>query len=347
MRASQDRRAHQTLRRRPRVIAGFNLFLRRRTVSISRTYLALVIGLTLAPLLFLLASAVDVIRQRRAVTLRLLVFCLWYLTIEAGMLPLLLLSWLRFRKERERLLADTARLQEAFAGSLFGALRRLFQLRLVVVNAAIAQRGPVIVLARHTSMADTLLPTVLLSRDLGLRLRFVLKHELLADPCLDIAGNRLPNLFVTRNRARTETDLAGIRQLASGMTADEGLLIYPEGTRFSPGKQAHALEQLRKTSEREWAIAAEWRHVMPPKPGGVLAALAGAPAADVVWLAHSGLEGLADLRAIWSGNLVGKTLRVALWRTPRQEIPTTAEAQRRWLLDGWGAMERWAADQDG
>jgi hypothetical protein len=58
---------------------------------------------------------------------------------------------------------------------------------------------PVIVFLRYASVADTLLPAVFLANPNGLKLRYVLKHELLLDPCLDIVGNRLPNSFVQRS----------------------------------------------------------------------------------------------------------------------------------------------------
>ena len=317
--------------------------LQRRLLSIARTYAAAVVIAGLWPLLAVVALLIDLRRKPRWVSLRLLAFCTWYLAVEAWMLPQLGMSWLRWRHKPADLLRDTARLQERFAGLLFTALRRLFALRLEVEHAELARLGPVIVLVRHTSVADTLLPTVLLSHGQGMRLRFVLKQELLADPCLDIAGNRLPNLFVTRNRARAAEDLAAIRQLATGLGESDGVLIYPEGTRFTPTKQQQALASLRKEGSPHLELAETWSHVLPPKPGGVLAALAGAPDADVVWMTHTGLEGLADLAAIWRGGLVGQTVKVNLRRTLRRDIPDTPEAQVRWLFAEWDEVNTWVA----
>ena len=56
--------------------------------------------------------------------------------------------------------------------------------------------GPLIVFIRHSSTIDTLIPTELITRRHGLKLRFVMKTELLADPCLDVAGHWVPNYFV-------------------------------------------------------------------------------------------------------------------------------------------------------
>ncbi|HRE89632.1 MAG TPA: 1-acyl-sn-glycerol-3-phosphate acyltransferase, partial [Myxococcota bacterium] len=85
----------------------------------------------------------------------------------------------------------------------------------------------------HTSLVDTLLPTTYLTARRGLKLRWVLKRELLVDPCLDVAGSRLPNAFVARDGSDTEKALAQVRALATDLPADEGVLIYPEGTRFT------------------------------------------------------------------------------------------------------------------
>ena len=318
---------------------------KRRVLSISRAYVALLALLALLPLLLLLALAVDALRRPKWVSLRMLAFGLWYLAVEAWMLPRLGATWLRWRRDPQQMLAETATLQQQFASLLFSALRWLFQMRLEVTGAELVAPGPVIVLVRHTSSADTLLPTVLLSQRHGMRLRFVLKRELLADPCLDIAGNRLPNLFVARDRKNAAQDLAAIRQLATGMGAVDGVLIYPEGTRFTPQKQQQALAALRRDHPGLAATAAQWPHVLPPKPGGVLAALAGAPEADVVWMMHTGLEGLADLKAIWRGGLVGQTVRVALRRTPRADVPVSADLQIHWLFAQWAQMNAWVTAQ--
>ena len=62
--------------------------------------------------------------------------------------------------------------------------------------------GPVVLMMRHASLVDTLLPTVLVLRRHRIRLRYVLKRELLWDPALDLAGNVLPNYFLDRASTR-------------------------------------------------------------------------------------------------------------------------------------------------
>jgi 1-acyl-sn-glycerol-3-phosphate acyltransferase len=101
--------------------------------------------------------------------------------------------------------------------------------------------GPVLVLVRHTSTADTVLTAGVLANPNRLNLRYVLKNELLWDPCLDVVGRRLPNAFLTRSSAQRSGDLDQLRRLAQDLSEDEGVLLYPEGTRYSAAKAARAI----------------------------------------------------------------------------------------------------------
>ena len=60
-------------------------------------------------------------------------------------------------------------------------------------------RGPYLLLVRHASSGDALLASSLVSAPNRMQLRCVLKRELLWDPCLDIVGNWLPNVFAERD----------------------------------------------------------------------------------------------------------------------------------------------------
>ena len=71
----------------------------------------------------------------------------------------------------------------------------------------------------------------------------MLKRELLSEPCLDIAGQRLPNYFVRRDTGE-EVERERIGQLARDMGSDDGFLLYPEGTRFTAERRQRALEKI-------------------------------------------------------------------------------------------------------
>jgi 1-acyl-sn-glycerol-3-phosphate acyltransferase len=169
----------------------------------------------------------------------------------------------------------------------------------------------------------------------------VLKRELLSDPCLDVAGNRLPNYFVERGSDDTEGELRAIRDLGTGLGSQDGVLIYPEGTRFTKEKRARALERLSKGDPVISARAQRLQHVLPPRLGGPLALLQATSPADVVVLAHHGLDGFAHLRDIWAGGMVNTTVLVEFWRVPRDAVPADQADQVGWLYDVWDRIDAW------
>ena len=154
--------------------------------------------------------------------------------------------------------------------TLLRTLASLLELRFRVENTAALRPGPVVVLFRHASIIDNLLPYAFITGVGGPRLRWILKKELLTDPALDIGGHRMPNYFVDRGSADPEAERSAIRALASDLGPDEGALIFPEGTRFSESRRKRALERLRETDPELHRRARNWRRVLPPawwRPG--------------------------------------------------------------------------------
>jgi 1-acyl-sn-glycerol-3-phosphate acyltransferase len=286
-----------------------------------------------APVWLALACLVDVARGKpRLPSARVVAFGVAFVCIECTVLFLTLVDTLRLRGGA--LIDATYARQQTFTRLILRAVERIFRIRVLVDGDACVTPGPVLVLARHASIVDTVLPNVIVTQQRGVRLRFVLKRELLEDPCLDVAGMRLPNHFVSRSSETHDADLRAIEQLAHGLGAHEGMLIYPEGTRFTAEKARRAREE----------SGSALTHTLPAKPGGTLAALAGAPTADVVFLAHRGLDGFAHVKDIWSGAMLDRLVTVWLWRVPRTEIPTDANAQKRWLADAWARVDRAVAE---
>ena len=89
-------------------------------------------------------------------------------------------------------------------------------------------------LIRHASIVDNLLPAELVARPHGIRLRYVLKRELLADPCLDIAGRRLPNYFVRRGTGEAQ-ELERVRALGHGLGPARRRADLPRGDALHAG----------------------------------------------------------------------------------------------------------------
>jgi 1-acyl-sn-glycerol-3-phosphate acyltransferase len=305
----------------------------RRALTIPGYVLAWLLSLVLAPLaaLALLAGG--------GVPARLVLFGTVFLSYE--MAGLSAAAWLWLTGHGSDAPAHAA-LQRWWACGLFQAAARIFRLELEIEERDPVEPGPLVVLIRHASIADTLLPEVVLADRHGLQLRYVLKRELLLDPCLDVVGQRLSCAFVRRGSGESQRELASIESLARGLGPGEGALIYPEGTRFTPEKRERALERVKAAGPPErWARVAELRHVLPPRSGGPLALLAAAAPADALWLAHTGLEGLGTLGDVLRNGIMGRRIRVALWRTPRSVIPSERAAAVRWLDEEWARVDRW------
>jgi len=228
------------------------------------------------------------------------------------------------------------RLQCAWLGALFRGGVVMFGMKVETEGEACLPGGPLLVFMRHASTADVVLGNVLVSARNGLVLRYVLKRELLWDPCLDVAGHRLVNCFIRRGSGNAEREIAAVRSLGEGLGPRDGVLIYPEGTRFTPDKQERALARIRATGHAERIARAEkLAHVLPPRLGGPVALLDAAPHADVLFVAHTGFEGARTMGDFLGGALVGTTLRVKFWRVAARDVPSEAEARERWLFDQW------------
>jgi 1-acyl-sn-glycerol-3-phosphate acyltransferase len=319
---------------------------RRRLRTIPPYALGLVLVTTLLPVLLLAALVTDAARRVtfgvRSTAVRLLFFLWTYLAAEVVGLAALTALWVASLGGRRRAWLEDAtwRLQQRWAGALFGAARLLFGMRLEVAGEDAVAPGPVIVLIRHASIVDTLLPAELVARPHGIRLRYVLKRELLADPCLDVAGRRLRNYFVRRGTGEAQ-ERERVRALAHGLGSSEGALIYPEGTRFTPQRRARAIARIAERDTRLAARAQRLRHLLPPRLGGVRALLDGAPGADVVVIAHHGLGGLRSIAEIWRGGLVGLKVEVRMTRITRSEVPEADAARAEWLYDVWQDVDDW------
>jgi 1-acyl-sn-glycerol-3-phosphate acyltransferase len=175
-----------------------------------------------------------------------------------------------------------------------------------------------------------------------------MKRELLWDPCLDIVGQRTRNAFVRRGSGERGKEIALLRGLATALGECDGVLLFPEGTRFSPAKRQRALAHLADTGQSaRLARAQRLQHVLPPRRGGALALLETRPDVDVAFLAHAGFEGTADLNDIWHGKLIGRTIRLYFWRVPSADIPRTAEDRVEWLDTQWERVDAWVGADSG
>jgi len=317
---------------------------RRRVITISLYIVAWVLLTVLAPAWLVAGFVIGAIRRRSFVTLRLLIFAWFFFGIAMVALVRLTVVFTVLRGRSEQLQARLFQLQHWWANAILRAASRLLELDIEIEDADAALPGPAILLMRHASILDTLLPSVYVQGPTQWRVRYILKQELLFDPCLDIVGNALPNYFVDRTGDRNR-ELEGIRALVKGL-GDDGVLIYPEGTRFSAEKLARARKRVRGQAPELTLAAESLTHVLPPHPGGVLTLLDALPEVDCAILAHQGLEGLQKVKDVFGGSVIGSKVRGKVWRVRRSDIPATDEERIRWLYEQWSRVDAFVKDAE-
>jgi len=320
----------------------------RRLLTIPLYLLMAVALLGALPLVLPLAVLGDLVLRRRFALARCLLFFVVYLVCEGVGIAAAGALWLvALVRGDAGSAADLARhyaLQRRWAKALLAAGAHLFGFRLELRLEDGPGTAPVIVFMRHASVADTVLPAAILSDRFGLRLRYVLKRELLLDPCLDLVGNRLPNCFVRRGSGEAAREVAAVVALLDGLGPRDGVLIYPEGTRFTPEKRARLLARLEASGDvAALERARAFSRVLPPRPGGPLALLDANPGADVLFVAHAGFEAASTFWELLGGALVGRTVRVETWRVPFADLPRDAAGRQAWLQAQWLRMDAWVA----
>lgn len=310
--------------------------LARRLITIPTFVSATVLVTMLLPVLLLLALPLRFLRATRGVMATLL-FVTGYLWCETIGITVAAVIWLRHRR-RSAFLAANYQLQRWWANALKVLAERLFRLQFEVTGSD-ALRGPAaLMLPRHASIADTVIPMVFYAIPCNVRLRYVLKNELLIDPCLDIVGHRLPNLFVDRSGQDSERARQGVSNLMEDLQTDEGVLIYPEGTRFSHAKRAALQERYRDSADLAEQLQ-RWEILLPPRLGGTLAMLTANPGRDLLFCAHSGFEGSSHFSNLVNGSWMGAHIRIHFWRVPFARIPTDRDALVRFLFGEWDRMQ--------
>jgi 1-acyl-sn-glycerol-3-phosphate acyltransferase len=322
----------------------------RRIKTVPLALVGLVVVTALLPVLLVGGFFVDLFRwlfhRKTWMAMRLALFLWVYLLIDTAGIVGLFGIWIAsgFGRNRGRLVVWTWHFQQLWIGWFFCVIRVLLGLKVEVEGDDCLSPGPVIVFIRHASIVDNLLPSVFVAARKRVHLRYVLKRELLSEPCLDIAGQRLPNYFVRRDTGE-EVERERVQALAEGMGPEDGFLLYPEGTRFTPERRQRALE---KISERDPARARRLsgiEYLLPPKAGGVLAVLDGAPETDVVLMAHQGFDGMRLISDIWDGELAGRVIRVRFTRIPAAEIPAGRDERVEWLDNVWLEMDGWVGSK--
>lgn len=218
---------------------------------------------------------------------------------------------------------------------------------------------PMVVLSRHAGVGDSFLLLHLLVNVFGRWPGIVLKDTLQWLPSLDIGLNRMGAAFVAPGRR--EAVLASIGRLARNLRDDGALVIFPEGGNFSEQRRDRALQRLaRQDLSHLLARARQLDRLLPPRTAGVRAALSANERADVVVVAHTGLEGYSDARQVLARLPMQHSVRLALWHVDRADVPGVPDDRdvaataaggpddglTDWLYEWWERVDAWVSEHD-
>lgn len=315
----------------------------RRLATVPGLYLIGILLVALVPVWLPVAVIIDVVRRAfRFPTVRLLSFAVAWSWLEIAGVTASFVFWLTGQKRNNRLHYG---LQRWWAKNLLGALGALCGIRVTVANVDVLHPGPVLLFARHASLADSLVSAYVVAHVARMHPRYVLKRELLVDPCLDIVGQRLPNHFLDRFAPDSGPELEALERLVADMDNNSVGIIFPEGTRANPVKRARAIDKIFANDPERGRRLADVKHLLPPRPSGAAAMARGNPLADIVIAWHVGFEGLDTFGGIYDA--LARPLppvhfvfeRFARAQVPRVDVESNG-AFTAWLDERWVAIDR-------
>jgi 1-acyl-sn-glycerol-3-phosphate acyltransferase len=324
----------------------------RRAVLAPAVVLFTVVVVTTLPMWLLLAAALSPFLPGRWRPLRVLWVAVVAMVLDSVVLILLFALWLvagfglLVRSPPFQYLHY--RLVGWYLQVLYGEAVRVLRLKVEVEGPDPDEYldRPLLVFCRHAGPGDSFLLVHALVNWYAREPRIVLTAALQWDPALDVVLNRLPTRFLPGGGG--EQLQRRIGELATALDHNDAFVIFPEGGNFTERRRLAGIKRLRARGLERMARRSEaMRHVLPPRPGGVAAALAAAPEADVVWVAHAGLDHLYTVADIWRELPLDATVRMRWWRVPAAEVPSGEEDQVEWLYQWWAKIDHWIEETRG
>ena len=316
--------------------------MKRRLISMPGLFLGAVILTVAIPVWLPLVLVIDACRLKwRFPLARLLSFAVCWVWLETSGVICSALLWITGQSKN---LPKHYALQRWWADQLLRALKATCGFSVEVENIDALQPGPVLLFARHASLADSLVSAYVVTTLAQMNPRYVLKRELLADPCLDVVGQRLPNHFLDRQANDSTPELLALEELVTGIDESTVGIIFPEGTRANKKKRDRALEKIAVVDAERAQRLQGMKHLLPPRPAGAAAMLRGCPSADVVFAWHVGFEGLDTFGGILRGiSSRMPPIRFHLRRVERLAVPITSQVDTnemtKWLDSEWMRMD--------
>lgn len=321
----------------------------RRLVLAPLAVVGTAVVLILAPVLALLALLWTPFSSGRLRPLRVLAMVVTGFVLESIVLVAMFGLWIwsgfGWRIRNPRFEHRHYALVGRYLRTLYRVASRVLRVRVEIEGPGPDEyrNRPLLVFSRHAGPGDSFLLVHALINWYQREPRIVLTASLQWHPALDVLLNRLPTRFLPAQPERREPNVEDlIGQLASGLDHDDAFLIFPEGGNFTQRRRLASIARLRAKGLEEMARRSEdMSHVLAPRPGGVSAALAAAPRADVVWVAHAGLDDLYSAADVWRALPMDRTVRMRWWRVPHDEIPADPDKHAEWLYDWWKRIDDW------
>jgi 1-acyl-sn-glycerol-3-phosphate acyltransferase len=315
----------------------------RQIISIPLVFAAAVFGIVALPVFVVAAIIFDLVRKRVGLpTLRCYAFVMWALWLEVCAVLSVALLTVVFagRLQSRQSLQGHNSMEQWWVGQLVQAAALTMRLEFAITCPHHLRPGPVIVIGRHASHADAILPAWLLGTRNAMNVRYVITAGLTWGPAFNLFGHRLPNHFVNRSKSHNAADLAPLANLASSADAYDAVIIFPEGHFATPERRERALTRI--TDPVLASRAQKLLHLLPPRPAGTVALLDAAPHADVIVINHVGLERFQTVGAIWRNVPFTDPVRVRVQRVSARDVPRfDNDATVGWLTDTWQDMDDW------
>lgn len=200
---------------------------------------------------------------------------------------------------------------------------------------------PVLVFSRHAGPGDSVLLVHLLMAKFGREPGIVMKEILTLDPVVGQIARHLPSALI--DDAADDAD--EVRDVGRRLGPSGALLLFPEGGNFTPERRARAIDWLRRNEPRRAAAAEGLTHMIAPRPRGVCSAITGAPEADIVFSAHTGLGRAATGLSLLTELPRETTIQIRLWHVAHDAVPRDEAAQAAWLDDWWARLDAWVEAQ--
>lgn len=321
----------------------------RRIVQVLWLPLVALLSALFVPL-FLVAVLIWPI-DRRLRLARVLALLLVFLWLDAGLVTGCFWIWLRhlrqgdydqrgesWRLEHEKLLLD------ALDGAMEHAQKWVaLHVELEEPVDFGSERSPLLVLARHAGPGDSVVLAWLIAAYAGRLPRIVLKDFLRWDPGIGAVLYRVRSYFVPSRSGAGDDRARPVRELSATLERMDALLLFPEGRNWTPSRWASTIAGLRESGQEERAARAEsWPNVLPPKSRGVVTAMATRPDADVMIVAHTGLEWLVTPWQIFKAiPLHDHPFLIRAWTFGPDERPSDPEGIAEWLDAQWDVVDEW------